>query len=138
MLPVFPTIWLLLALPFVSTAFIRQIPPLVRLCLRHRRWALFGGLCGLACLYAGALGLLPPACELPLMLLGGLVAGFTMLSVPRSDRGSDGEDWRRRWPPHDPRPDPRADGGGLLDWAAFDRARARWERDELTSRRRGG
>ena len=132
MLPIFPTVWLLLAFPFVSTVVIRRVPPLLRLSGTHYHltWGL--GIAGLGLLFAGALGLLPAPVQLPLMLVGGAVAGFSMLNPPHEDRGSDGEDWRWRRPPEDPPPEPPGDGS--LDWAAFDQLRAQWERESALGR----
>jgi hypothetical protein len=129
MLPVFPTIWLLLALPFVSPLVFRRIPPLLRLTASHYGLTVFLGIAGLVVLFAGALGALPAFSQLPLMLLGGMLGGLSMVSVPRGDEGTDPDDWRwRRPPPDNPQPEP-APGMGGADWATFDRLRAQWERD---------
>jgi hypothetical protein len=132
-LPIFPTVWLLLALPFVSTMVIRHVAPLGRLSSTHYHLTWGAGIVGLSLLFAGALGLLPASFQLPLMILGGSVAGFSMLNPPREDRGSDGEDWRWRRPPGDPPPKPRGDGP--VDWLVFDQVRAQWERDSALERR---
>ncbi len=133
MLPMFPTIWLLLALPFVSTIVFRQIPPLLRLTAAHHAATMLLGLAGLVVLLAGALGLLPAFSELPLMLLGGLLGGLPMVSGPRGDGGSGPDDWRWRPSPPDDHPPEPAPGGAGLDWAAFDRMRTQWERDSSLS-----
>jgi hypothetical protein len=128
----FPTVWLLLASPFVSATVIRRIPPLMSFSSAHYRLTWGMGIGGLSLLFVGALGLLPAPAQLPLMLLGGAIAGFSMLNPPREDRGSDGEDWRWRRPPEDPPPKPRGDGP--LDWAVFDQLRAQWERESALDR----
>jgi hypothetical protein len=125
----FPVLWLLLALPFVSMAVIRQIPPLMRLANTHNHITWPVGVAGLLCLYAGALGLPPTGHQLILMAVAGSLAGFSMLYLPQGEPGSDGDDWRRRRPPDEPPPKPPGDGP--VDWAGFDRMRARWERDGL-------
>jgi hypothetical protein len=133
MLPEFPTIWLLLALPFISAIVFRQIPPLLRLTAAHYGLTMLLGIAGLAVLFAGALGLLPAFSELPLMLVGGMLGGLSMVSAPRGDEGTDPDDWRwRRRPPHDPQPEPTPGAGGA-DWASFDRIRAQWERDSTVN-----
>jgi hypothetical protein len=81
---------------------------------------------------AGALGLLPTGHKLLAMVLAGSLAGFSMLYLPRAEPGSDGDDWRRQGPPDDPPPKPSGDGP--VDWARFDRVRARWECDRLLRR----
>ena len=127
MLPVFPTIWLLLALPFVSTMVFRQISPVLRLAGAHYGFTMLLGIAGLGVLFAGALRSLPASSELPLMLLGGILGGLSMLSVSHGGEGSDPDDWRWRRPPADaPRPEP-VPGSGGLDWVTFDRMRAQWE-----------
>jgi hypothetical protein len=83
----------------------------------------------LGVLFAGALGVLPALSQLPLMLLGGMLGGLSMVSVSLGGEGTDPDDWRwRRPPPDNPQPEPPPGRGGV-DWARFDRIRAQWERD---------
>lgn len=121
------TLWLLLASPLIARSVIRQIPPIANLAAVNGRVTFAVGLSGLVGLYAGALGALPTGSRLPLMLAGGIAAGWSMLWMPQPRSGSDGDDWRR-WPPPDDGPKgPRGDEGP--DWALFDRIRAEWEQD---------
>lgn len=125
MLATYPSAWLLLTLPFLSSCLIRSIPPLLSLAGRRNRTMRAAGMVGMAGLFAGLLGVVPPAVGLPMMVIGGLVSGFTVFTLPRG-RGSDGDDWRRwRPPPEDP---PPPDTYGPTDWEQFDRIRAQWER----------
>jgi hypothetical protein len=128
MLTSYPSAWLLLALPFVSSAVIASVPRLQEL-IRNRNhvtWPV--GLAGLTVLLAGEIGLLPAGSALPVMLLGGVVGGFAMFRQ-RRDNGDD-DDWRRwRRPPDDPPP-----LDGPIDWQRFDRLRRQWERRPLVRR----
>jgi hypothetical protein len=123
----FPAAWLLVALPFVSALVISQIQPLRRLVERRDRSAWLLGIIGLVLLFGGEIGLLPANSALPVMLVAGGVSGFALLWSPRRGRGgSDGDDWLREPPQDGPPPSPL--GHRPLDWAQFDRLRAKWER----------
>ena len=83
------------------------------------------GAAGLVAMLVALSGVVVPTIGLPMMVLGGLVAGFIVFTLP-PEGGSDGDDWRGwRPPPHDP---PPPDTDGPMDWAQFDRIRAQWER----------
>jgi hypothetical protein len=126
MLRTYPAAWLVLTLPFLSSILVRSVPCLWRLATTINRWTRPIGTFGLACLFAGLLGLLPRPYALPLAVLGGLVSGYTIFSLPGKGSGDDGDDWRRPGPPPDePPPPPEADGP--TDWRLFDRLRAEWE-----------
>jgi hypothetical protein len=121
----YPSEWLLLTLPFLSSLVVQSVPALRALATRMVWLTLPVGITGLALLAAGLVGLLPKPYALPLAILGGVVSGYTVFTLPRS--GSDGDDWRRSGPPPDdppPPPVPREP----LDWEEFDRVRAGWER----------
>ncbi len=120
-----PSAWLLLTLPFLSSLVVRSVPALRALATRMIWLTMPVGIAGLALLSAGLLGLLPKPYGLPLAVLGGIVSGYTVFTLPRS--GSDDDDWRRSGPPPDdppPPPVPREP----LDWDEFDRLRTGWER----------
>jgi hypothetical protein len=120
-----PSAWLLLTLPFLSSLVVRSVPALRALATRMIWLTMPVGIAGLALLFAGLLGLLPKPYGLPLAVLGGIVSGYTVFTLPRS--GSDDDDWRRSGPPPDdppPPPVPREP----LDWDEFDRLRTGWER----------
>jgi hypothetical protein len=124
----YPSVWILLALPFISSAVIASVPSLRKLTTTHNHSTWPAGLVGLLLLVAGLVGVLPAALGLPLMLLGGVVGGFAMFRTrPDSD---DDDDWRR-WgePPDDPPP-----LDGPIDWQRFDRLRRQWERRPLARR----
>lgn len=128
MLASYPSAWLLLTLPFLSSCFIRSVPALLDLAGRRNRIMRLVGIAGLAAMLVALAGAVPPRFGIPMMIAGGLASGFTVFSVPRPDNG--GDDWRRwRPPPDDPPPPP--DDGEPLDWELFDRARARWERQPV-------
>lgn len=123
----FPLLWLLVALPFVSSIVIVLTPGLQTLCASRTRITWPIGVLGLGLLFSGLIGLLPTAAALPLMLLGGAVSGFSMFwPAPRDTDSDDGDDWRRRPPPEEP-PPPVPEGDGPIDWQLFDRLRADWE-----------
>lgn len=128
MLTSYPSVWLLLALPFVSSAAIASIPTLRKLTTTQNHVTWPSGVAGLICLLAGLIGVLPAAIALPVMLLSGVVGGFAMF---RTRPGSDGDDDWRRWrrPPDDPPP-----LDGPIDWQRFDRLRRQWERRPLVRR----
>jgi hypothetical protein len=128
MLTTFPSAWLLLGLPFISSGAISGIRPLRRLVTRATRLTWWMGIAGLILLVVGLVGLLPAEITWSAMLAGGAVSGFAMFMPKRTDGGSDGDDWRRRRPPPDDPPPPEPSGGGPFDWELFDRLRAGWER----------
>ncbi len=131
MFTTFPSAWVLLALPFVSSAVIADVPGLRKLSTAHSRLTWPIGVAALLVLFAGLVGLVPATYALPVMILAGAVSGFVMF-LPRRGDGN-GDDWRwRPPPPDDPPPDP--DGDGPIDWALFDRLRARWERTPIRGR----
>lgn len=125
MLASYPATWLLLTLPFLSTYVIRCVPSLLGLAGRRNRSMRLIGAAGLVAMLVALTGVVAPTFGLPMMVLGGLVSGFIVFTLPPKG-GSDGDDWRR-WPPppHDP---PPPDTDGPLDWEHFDRIRAQWER----------
>ena len=126
----FPAAWLLVALPFVSALVISQIRALRRLVERRVRTVLLLGIIGLGVLFGGEIGMLPASSALPVMLVAGAVSGFAVLWSPRPNGGgSDGDDRLPDPPPDGPPSSPL--GHGPLDWAQFDRLRARWERRAL-------
>jgi hypothetical protein len=126
-LATYPSAWLLLTLPFLSTYVIRGVPPLLRLAGRRNTTMRLIGVAGLAAMAVALIGVVPPAVGLPTMVLGGAVSGFTVFTLPRRD-GSDGGDWRRWRPPPD---DPPPHTDQPLDWERFDRTRAQWERQAV-------
>ncbi len=130
----FPSVWLLLGLPFASSTAIVHMPSLRRLVAAHNRitWPL--GLIALGFLIAELTGLLSPRHALPVIILAGILSGFAFFRLPhkRGGGGSDGDDWRRRRPPpDDPPPPPKPLADGPIDWARFDRLRAQWERPRV-------
>lgn len=128
MLARYPPAWLLLSLPFLSTYVIRGVPSLLSLAGRRNTSMRLMGAAGLATMLVGLTGAVAPAFGLPMMVLGGVVSGFTAFKRPPKG-GSDGDDWRRWRPPPDDPPPPDADG--RLDWEQFDRIRAQWERQPV-------
>jgi hypothetical protein len=135
MLGTYPSAWLLLALPFLSSVVIRSVPCLWNLATRLNWLTRPMGTLGLACLFAGLFGLVPSPYALPLAILGGLASGYTVFSLPGKWDGSDGDDWRRQDPPPD-EPPPPPGAGGPIDWQLFDRLRSRWEREPVPARYR--
>ncbi len=131
MLASFPLAWFLLALPFVSAAIIAQVAPLRQLASKHNWITWPVGLLGLAVLLAGLMGRIPTIDALPMTVLAGFVAGYSVFWSPRKDGGTDEDDddghWRPR-PPEEPPPEPIGDGP---DWELFDRLRRHWERPEV-------
>jgi hypothetical protein len=128
MLTSYPSVWLLLALPFLSSAVIASVPKLRALSATHNHITWPAGLAGLVVVVAGLVGLLPSAIALPAMLLGGVAGGLAMFRTRSDD--DDGDDWRRwRRPPDDPPP-----LDGPIDWQRFDRLRRQWERRPLAKR----
>ncbi len=127
MLSTYPAAWLLLCLPFVSSVVIAASPPLRGLATRMNWMTRPVGMLGLALLFAGLTGLIPTPASVPLMILGGVVSGYTVFSTPRRSDGGGGDDWRRWTPPPDDPPAPPG-ASGPLDWELFDRLRADWER----------
>ena len=124
----YPSAWLLLAVPFLSSLVVRHSPPLLRLATRMNRFTRPVGAIGLLLLCAGLVGLLP----LPLALLGGAVSGYTVFSAPGDSDG--GDDWRRPGPPPE-EPPPPSGTDGPIDWQGFDRLREEWERPSVSSGR---
>ena len=123
----------MLMLPFLSSLVLTRVPALRALATGMNWLTRPIGTLGLACLAAGLFGLLPAPYALPVAILGGLVSGYTVFSLPGRDDGSGGDDWRRPGPPPDePPPPPVADGP--IDWRLFDRLRTQWERQPLTTR----
>ena len=122
----FPFVWLLLILPFVSSAVIANFRPLRELSANHNQLMFTVGLAGLAAFIAGLVGVLPPSWALVAVLVGGLLGGFSFFL-----QHGDGEDPSDdgRWGRWDPPPDdgPRGPDDGGIDWDLFDRLRARWE-----------
>jgi hypothetical protein len=128
MIATFPLAWFLLALPFVSAAIIAQVPSLRRLASEHSWITWPVGLLGLAVLLAGLMGRIPTVYALPMTVLSGLLAGYSVFWSPRKDSGNDEDDDDGRWPPpppEEPPPEPIGDGP---DWELFDRLRRQWER----------
>lgn len=121
-----PLLCVLISLPFVSATLIVLVPALHDLSDRHSRVTWPIGTIGLLLLLAGLVGLLPRSVDIPLMLAGGLVSGFSMFWSPRQESDGDGDEWRR-W-----RPGPEKPPLGPLDrgpdWALFDILRTEWER----------
>jgi hypothetical protein len=124
MVGLYPIAWALLTLPFLSSLAVRSVPALRRLATKMNRLTMPVGILGLAVLAAGLLGLLPKPYALPLAVIGGVVSGYSVFSLPRSD--SDGGDWRGSGPPPDDPPPPPFPHEPL-DWNEFDRLRASWE-----------
>ena len=81
----FADIWLLPAVPFLSARVIGCVRSLWKLTASHHVVTRPIGILGLGCLLAGLTGLLSPVPALPLILLGGAVSGFAMLSVRGAD-----------------------------------------------------
>ena len=128
----YPSAWLLLTVPFLSSLIVSHVPFLLRLATRMNRWTRPVGLFGLTLLCAGLVGLLPSPWGLPLALIGGALSGYTVFSIHRGNEG--GEDWREPGPPpDDPPPPPGAEGP--IDWQGFDRLREQWEREPTLSGR---
>lgn len=124
MLMSYPSAWLLLVLPFLSSCFIRSVPPLLNLAGRRNRMMRVVGVAGLVTMIAALAGAAPPHYGIPLMIAGGLASGFTVFTIAKPDYGDDG--WRRFGPPPDD-PPPPPDDGEPFDWERFDRVRAQWE-----------
>jgi hypothetical protein len=131
MLASYPSAWLLLTLPFLSTYVIRGVPSLLALAGRRNATMRLTGVAGLAAMLVALIGVVPPVFGLPVMLVGGAVAGFTVFTLPLNGE-SDGDDWRWWHPPPDDPPPPGTDGP--LDWDQFDRIRAHWERQPVLRR----
>ena len=131
MLASFPLAWFLLALPFVSAAIIAQVQPLRQLATKHN-WVTWPvGLLSLAVLLAGLMGRIPAVYALPMTVLAGLVAGYSVFWSPRTDSGNDDDDDDGHWrppPPEEPPPQPIGEGP---DWDRFDRLRRQWERPRV-------
>jgi hypothetical protein len=131
MLSTYPSAWLLLGLPFVSSMVLGSLPWLWALATTMNQLTRAIGTLGLAALFAGLLGLLPAPYALPVAVLGGAVSGYAMFSLRDIGNGTDGNGWRRLGPPPDePPPPPLADGP--IDWQVFDRLRTQWERRPVT------
>lgn len=128
MLASYPSAWLLLTLPFLSSCFIRSVPALLNLAGRRNRTMRLVGIAGLATMLVALAGAVPPRFGIPMMIAGGLVSGFTVFTTRRPD--SEGDDWRRWQPPPDD-PPPPPDDGEPLNWDLFDRMRAQWERQPV-------
>lgn len=128
MLYSYPSAWLCLTLPFLSACLIRNVPALLGLAGRHNRAMRLLGVTGLAALLVALSGVIAPTYGILVMVVGGLVSGFSVFTRSWGDHG--GDDWRRRRPPPD-EPPPPPDDGGLLDWELFDRLRASWERQPV-------
>ncbi len=130
---IFPFVWLLLILPFVSSAVIANFGPLRELSASHNHVMFVIGLTGLAAFVAGLVGLLPASWALVAILVGGTLGGFSFfLQHGDGEDGSDDGRWGRGNPPPDHGPPPPDDDG--IDWDLFDRLRARWE-TQPTARR---
>jgi hypothetical protein len=128
----YPSAWLLLSVPFVSSLVVRKVPPLLRLATRMNRLTRPVGLLGLALLCAGLVGVLPSPWGLPLALIGGAVSGYTVFTVGTDT--DDGDNWRGPGrPPDDPPPPTGVDGP--IDWQSFDHVREQWEREPTGTRR---
>ena len=128
MLASYPGAWLLLTLPFLSSCFIRCVPALLALAARRNRTMRVVGIAGLATMLVALVG--EPQIGLPIMVVGGVLSGFTVFTLARPD--DDGDDWRwGRPPPDDPEPPPPADEP--LDWEQFDRLRVQWEHVPIPS-----
>jgi hypothetical protein len=122
----FPFVWLLLILPFISSAVIANFGPLRNLSASHNHLTFLVGLMGLGAFIAGLVGLVPRSWALPAVLVGGALGGFSFfLQHEDGEDGSDDGRWGR-WdpPPDDGPPGPDNDG---IDWDLFDRLRSRWE-----------
>jgi hypothetical protein len=124
MLASYPGAWLLLTLPFLSSILIRCVPALLTLASRRNRTMRVIGFAGLATMLIALVGGMHREIGFPLMVLGGVLSGFTVFTLQRPGGGDDWRGWRR--PPDDSDPPPPA--GGPLDWERFDRMRAEWER----------
>lgn len=125
MFDTFPSVWMLLLLPFASAGAIMSVPPLSRLssACRWLTWPL--GIAGLGALIAGLTGVLSPDHALLVIVIGGALSGFAVFWPSPGDQGDGGDDWRQWDPPPDPPPGP---GHGVaLDWERFDHLRAEWE-----------
>lgn len=129
MLRSYPSAWLLLGLPFLSSLVLRSVPPLFKLASRLNRLTLPIGIAGLAILFACLTGVVPPPYALPLAFISGVVSGYAVFSL-RPPEGND-DDWRRGDEPPDEPPQPPG-ARGPLDWQLFDRLRAEWEQNSLT------
>jgi hypothetical protein len=122
----FPFVWLLLILPFISSAVIANFPPLRELSATHNQLMFVVGLTGLAAFIAGLVGLVPSSWALVAVTVGGALGGFSFfLQHGDGGEGSDDGRWGRWDPPPDVGP-PGPDDDGI-DWDLFDRLRARWE-----------
>jgi len=126
MLASYPSAWLLLTLPFLSSIVVRSVPWLLALATRMNRLTRPLGALGLACLFAGLFGLLPAPGALPVALIGGAVSGYVVFSLPRRDWDGGGGGWEGPDPPPPDEPPPLG-ASGPIDWGMFDRLRAEWE-----------
>jgi len=128
----FADIWLLPAVPFLSARVIGCVRSLWKLTASHHVVTRPIGILGLGCLLAGLTGLLSPVPALPLILLGGAVSGFAMLSVRGADPndGGDGDDELTRG--DDPPPGLRVDAP--IDWQLFDSLRRQWDIEPVPRR----
>lgn len=131
-----PSAWLLLTLPFLSSLVVRSVPALRALATRMIWLTMPVGIAGLALLSAGLLGLLPKPYGLPLAVLGGIVSGYTVFTLPRS--GSDDDDWRRSGPPPDDPPPPPSRASRSTGTSSIACARAGSARSSTTIERRPG
>lgn len=131
MLRTYPSAWLLLTLPFLSSVVIRSVPCLWGWATTLNWLTRPLGTVGLVCLFGGMFGLIPSPYGLPVAIAGGLVSGYTVFSLRGKGNGSDGGDWRRGAPPPDEPPPPPV-VGGPIDWQLFDRLRTRWEREPVS------
>ncbi|MFL5822983.1 MAG: hypothetical protein ACJ764_06020 [Solirubrobacteraceae bacterium] len=127
----YPSAWLLLTVPFLSSLLVRNIPALLRLATRMNRLTRPVGLLGLTLLCAGVVGLLPMPWGLPLALIGGALSGYAVFTAGGDSDA--GDDWRQPGePPDEPPPPPGADDP--IDWPGFDRLREEWEREPTLRR----
>ncbi|HUO71919.1 MAG TPA: hypothetical protein VMU39_14190 [Solirubrobacteraceae bacterium] len=127
MLETVPAAWLLLALPFLSSAVIESVNVLRTLTARHNRLMRLIGIIGVSCLLAGLLGVIPPVATFPAIIAGGALSGYAVFVPPRPGGGEDGgDDWHGGGPPPDD-PPPRPPGDPI-DWEQFDRLRQGWDR----------
>ncbi len=121
----FPFVWLLLILPFASSALIANLRPLRQLSASHTQLMFVIGLAGLAAFIAGLVGAVPSSWALVAVLVGGLLGGFSFfLQHGGGEDGPDDGRWGRWDPPPDDAPPTPQDG---IDWDLFDRLRARWD-----------
>jgi hypothetical protein len=130
MQPSFSSAWILFVLPFASSGVIAHARPLRRLSARYNRLTLTIGVLGLSAFIAGMVGLLPVSWAILAVVAGGILAGFSIFSIPPRDSdgeaGPDDGGWGGQPPPED-EPPPPSGGGGELDWEQFDQLRTQWE-----------